>query len=54
MANFNDRYIEEVNYLKDIIDLLKYKLEMETEKLHEQKSGKIQPIHLQILINFLI
>ena len=41
MAEFNDKYIEEVNYLKDIIDLLKYKLEMETEKLHEQKSDLI-------------
>ena len=41
MAEFNNNYIEEVNYLKDIINLLKYKLEMETEKLQEQKTDLI-------------
>lgn len=41
MAEYNDKYIEEVNYLEEIIDLLKYKLDTETEKLAEQKSDLI-------------
>ncbi len=41
MAEYNDKYIEEVNYLEEIIDLLKYKLDIETEKLAEQKMDLI-------------
>lgn len=41
MAEYNDKYIEEVNYLEEIIDLLKYKLDTETEKLIEQKTDLI-------------
>lgn len=41
MDEFNDKYIEEVNYLRNIIDLLKYKIETETENLHEQKTDLI-------------
>lgn len=41
MAEYNDKYIEEINYLEEIISLLKYKLEIETEKLAEQKSDLI-------------
>lgn len=41
MAEYNNKYIEEVNYLEEIIDLLKYKLDVETEKLAEQKSDLI-------------
>ncbi len=37
MAEYNEKYIEELNYLEEIIDLLKYKLDTETEKLAEQK-----------------
>lgn len=41
MAEYNDKYMEEVSYLKEIIDLLKYKLDIETKKLGEQKSDLI-------------
>ncbi len=41
MAEYNDKYIEEINYLEEIIDLLKYKLDLETERLAEQKSDLI-------------
>ncbi len=41
MAEYNDKYIEEINYLEEIISLLKYKLEIETEKLAEQKTDLI-------------
>ncbi len=37
MTEYNEKYIEEINYLEKTTDLLKYKLEMETEKLAEQK-----------------
>ncbi|MGD9568227.1 MAG: UvrD-helicase domain-containing protein [Sedimentibacter sp.] len=37
MAEYNDKYLEEVNYLEEIIDLLKYNLDIENEKLEEQK-----------------
>lgn len=37
MTEYNDKYIEELNYLEEIIDLLKYKLDIETEKLADQK-----------------
>lgn len=37
MTEYNDKYIEELNYLEEIIDLLKYKLDTETEKLADQK-----------------
>lgn len=41
MAEYNEKYMEEVNYLEEIIDLLKYKLDIETEKLAEQKADLI-------------
>lgn len=41
MAEYNDKYIEEINYLEEIIDLLKYKLDVETEKLSEQKADLV-------------
>lgn len=41
MVEYSDKYIEEVNYLEEIIHLLKYKLYMDTEKLVEQKSDLI-------------
>lgn len=41
MAEYNGKYIEEVNYLEEIIGLLKYKLEEETYKLAEKKSDLI-------------
>lgn len=41
MAEYNDKYIEEVNYLEAIIDLLQYKLDIENEKLVEQKADLI-------------
>lgn len=41
MAEYNDKYVEEINYLEEIIDLLKYKLDLETERLAEQKSDLI-------------
>ncbi len=37
MTEYNEKYIEEINYLEKTTDLLKYKLEMETDKLAEQK-----------------
>lgn len=41
MAEYNDKYIEEINYLESIIDLLKYKIETESEKLSGQKTDLI-------------
>jgi DNA helicase-2/ATP-dependent DNA helicase PcrA len=41
MAEYNDKYIEEINYLEAIIDLLQYKLDIENEKLVEQKADLI-------------
>lgn len=41
MAEYNDKYVEEVNYLEVIIDLLKYKLDIDTEKLSEQKTDLV-------------
>jgi len=41
MAEYNDKYMEEVNYLEEIINLLKYKLDIETEKLAEQRTDLI-------------
>lgn len=41
MAEYNEKYMEEVNYLEEIIDLLKYKLEEDSYKLDEQKTELI-------------
>lgn len=41
MAEYKDKYREEVNYLEEIIGLLKYRLDVETEKLAEQKADLI-------------
>lgn len=41
MAEYNDKYNEEINYLEVITDLLKYKIETETEKLADQKTDLI-------------
>ncbi len=41
MAEYNDKYNEEINYLEEITDLLKYKIETETEKLADQKTDLI-------------
>lgn len=37
MIEYKDKYLEESQYLEEIIDLLKYKLELETNNLAEQK-----------------
>ncbi len=37
MDKYNDKNIEELNYLEEIVDLLQYKLDMETENLDEQR-----------------
>lgn len=37
MTEYNEKYYEELNYLEEILDLLNYKLNTETEKLAEQK-----------------
>lgn len=37
MIEYKDKYFEESQYLEEIIDLLKYKLELETNNLAEQK-----------------
>lgn len=37
MTEYNDKYIEELKYLEEIIDLLKYKFDIESEKLEDQK-----------------
>lgn len=42
MVDNNDKYIEEVKYLNEIIDLLKYKLEYETNKLDDQRTDLIE------------
>jgi DNA helicase-2/ATP-dependent DNA helicase PcrA len=41
MTEYKDRYIEESNYLNEVLDLLKYKYDMETEKLEEQRTDLI-------------
>ncbi len=42
MVDNNDKYSEEIKYLEEIINLLKYKLEYETSNLEEQKSDLIE------------
>ncbi|WP_019229188.1 UvrD-helicase domain-containing protein [Sedimentibacter sp. B4] len=37
MIEYNDKYLEEIQYLEEIINLLKYKLDIETSNLEEQK-----------------
>ena len=37
MSEYNSKYIEEVNYLDEIINLIKYRLEVDTDKLTEQR-----------------
>ena len=37
MSEYKEKFIEETNYLKDIIDLIKYKLEIETTTLEGKK-----------------
>lgn len=37
MSEYKDKYIEEINYLKEIIDLINYKLEIETISLEGKK-----------------
>lgn len=37
MSEYKDKYIEEINYLKEIIDLINYKLEVETNSLENKK-----------------
>jgi DNA helicase-2/ATP-dependent DNA helicase PcrA len=41
MTEYNDKYVEEANYLKEIIDLLNFKLDVETTELDKQKSDLI-------------
>lgn len=41
MTEYNDKYVEETNYLKEIIDLLNFKLDVETTELDKQKSDLI-------------
>ncbi|MDD2493668.1 MAG: AAA family ATPase [Tissierellia bacterium] len=41
MNVYKDNYIEESNYLRDILGLLNYKLELETNKLENKKSELI-------------
>lgn len=42
MIDNNDKYTEEIKYLDEIINLLKYKLEYETSKLEDQKADLIE------------
>lgn len=37
MIEYNDKHLEEIQYLEEIINLLKYKLDIETSNLEEQK-----------------
>jgi len=37
MSEYKERFIEETNYLKEIIDLINYKLEIETATLEDKK-----------------
>lgn len=37
MSEYKEKFIEEINYLKEIIDLIKYKLEIETTTLEDKK-----------------
>jgi DNA helicase-2/ATP-dependent DNA helicase PcrA len=37
MIEYKDKYLEEIQYLEEIINLLKYKLDIETSNLEEQK-----------------
>lgn len=41
MIEYNDKYSEEIQYLEEIINLLKYKLDIETSNLEEQKTDLI-------------
>lgn len=42
MIDNNDKYTEEIKYLNEIINLLKYKLEYETSNLEDQKADLIE------------
>ncbi|MEL7649503.1 MAG: UvrD-helicase domain-containing protein [Sedimentibacter sp.] len=41
MIEYKDKYLEEAEYLEEIINLLKYKLAVENDKLEEQKADLI-------------
>ncbi len=42
MKEYNEKFIEENNYLNEILDLLSYYLEIDSEKLSDQKSDLIE------------